>query len=78
MDDLGQTIVMVTHDAKAASFADRTVFLADGLLQGEMLNPTADQILDYMKILQVGQFVKGITEGASMEEVLEYMKDLDD
>ena len=78
VDDLGQTIVMVTHDAKAASYADRTVFLADGLLQGEMLNPTADQILDYMKILQVGQFVKGIPEGASMEEVLEYMKDLDD
>ena len=78
VDDLGQTIVMVTHDAKAASFADRTVFLADGLLQGEMLNPTADQILDYMKILQVGQFVRGIPEGATMEEVLEYMKDLDD
>ena len=78
VDDLGQTIVMVTHDAKAASFADRTVFLADGLLQGEMLNPTADQILDYMKILQVGQFVKGIPEGATVEEVLEYMKDLDD
>ena len=78
VDDLGQTIVMVTHDAKAASFADRTVFLADGKLQGEMLNPTADQILDYMKILQVGQFVRGITEGATMEEVLEYMKDLDD
>lgn len=78
VDDLGQTIVMVTHDAKAASFADRTVFLADGLLQGEMLNPTADQILDYMKILQVGQFVKGIPEGATMEEILEYMKDLDD
>ncbi|MYL10001.1 MAG: ABC transporter ATP-binding protein [Acidimicrobiia bacterium] len=78
VDDLGQTIVMVTHDAKAASFADRTVFLADGRLQGEMLNPTADQILDYMKILQVGQFVRGITEGATMEEVLEYMKDLDD
>ena len=78
VDELGQTIVMVTHDAKAASFADRTVFLADGLLQGEMLNPTADQILDYMKILQVGQFVRGIPEGATMEEVLEYMKDLDD
>ena len=78
VDELGQTIVMVTHDAKAASFADRTVFLADGKLQGEMLNPTADQILDYMKILQVGQFVRGIPEGATMEEVLEYMKDLDD
>ena len=78
VDELGQTIVMVTHDAKAASYADRTVFLADGLLQGEMLNPTADQILDYMKILQVGQFVRGIPKGATMEEVLEYMKDLDD
>ena len=78
VNDLGQTIVMVTHDAKAASHADRTVFLADGRLQGEMLNPTADQILDYMKILQVGQFVRGIPEGATMEEVLEYMKDLDD
>ena len=78
VDDLGQTIVMVTHDAKAASHADRTVFLADGTLQGEMLDPTADQILDYMKILQVGQFVRGIPEGASVEEVLEYMKDLDD
>ncbi len=78
VDDLGQTIVMVTHDAKAASYADRTVFLADGLLQGEMLNPTADQILDYMKILQVGQFVRGIPKGATIEEVLEYMKDLDD
>ena len=78
VDDLGQTIVMVTHDAKAASHADRTVFLADGTLQGEMLDPTADQILDYMKILQVGQFVRGIPEGATVEEVLEYMKDLDD
>ncbi|MDE0117153.1 MAG: ABC transporter ATP-binding protein [bacterium] len=78
VDNLGQTIVMVTHDANAASFADRAVFLADGLLQGEMLNPTADQILDYMKILQVGQFVKGVPEGATVEEVLEYMKDLDD
>ena len=52
VDELGQTIVMVTHDAQAASHADRTVFLADGRLQGEMLNPTADQILDYMKSLQ--------------------------
>ena len=78
VDELGQTIVMVTHDAKAASHADRTVFLADGILQGEMHNPTAEQILDYMKILQVGQFVRGIPEGATVEEVLEYMKDLDD
>ena len=58
VDDLGQTIVMVTHDARAASFADRTVFLSDGNLKGELINPTAEQILDYMKILQVGQFIR--------------------
>ena len=78
VDDLGQTIVMVTHDARAASFADRTVFLSDGNLQGELINPTAEQILDYMKILQVGQFIRGIPEGATMDEVLEFMEDLDD
>ena len=78
VDDLGQTIVMVTHDASAASFADLTVFLADGQLKGEMRNPTADQILDYMKILQVGSFVKGVPEGATVEEILEYMKDLEE
>ena len=78
VDDLGQTIVMVTHDAKAASFADRAVFLADGRLRGAMLNPTTDELLDYLKIVQVGQFVEGRSGGATMEEVLEFMEDLDD
>ena len=78
VDDLGQTIVMVTHDARAASFADRTVFLSDGNLKGELINPTAEQILDYMKILQVGQFIRGIPEGATMDEVLEFMEELDE
>ncbi len=78
VDDLGQTIVMVTHDAQAAATADRVVFLADGTLQGEMSDPKADQILDYMKILQVGQYVKGTPEDDAKEEVLNYMTDLEE
>ena len=49
--DLGQTIVMVTHDAVAASYADRIVFLADGKIAGEMTQPTPDKVLDYLKHL---------------------------
>ena len=49
--DLGQTIVMVTHDAVAASYADRIVFLADGKIAGEMSSPTAQKVLDYLKRL---------------------------
>ena len=78
VDDLGQTIVMVTHDARAASFADRTVFLSDGILRGELINPSADLILDHMKILQVGQFIRGIPEGATMDEVLKFMEELEE
>ena len=48
----GQTIVMVTHDATAASFADRIVFLADGRIVDEMLDPTADRVLDRLKSLE--------------------------
>jgi putative ABC transport system ATP-binding protein len=49
--DMHQTIVMVTHDPVAASFADRIVFLADGKIVGEMREPTADAVLDFMKRL---------------------------
>ncbi|NBW91099.1 MAG: ABC transporter ATP-binding protein [Actinobacteria bacterium] len=49
--DLGQTIVMVTHDAVAASFADRIVFLKDGKIAGEMTQPTPERVLDYLKHL---------------------------
>ncbi|HZP28999.1 MAG TPA: ABC transporter ATP-binding protein [Acidimicrobiia bacterium] len=49
--DLGQTIVMVTHDPGAASYADRVVFLADGKIVDEMQAPTADAVLDRMKQL---------------------------
>jgi putative ABC transport system ATP-binding protein len=51
VSDLGQTVVMVTHDAVAASYADRVLFLGDGRIVDEMLNPTADAVFDYMKHL---------------------------
>ncbi len=51
VSDLGQTIVMVTHDAVAASYADRIVFLKDGKLAGEMTQPTPEKVLDYLKHL---------------------------
>ncbi|KHD72106.1 ABC transporter ATP-binding protein [Actinoplanes utahensis] len=47
----GQTIVMVTHDPVAASYADRVVFLADGSIVDELADPTADTVLDTMKRL---------------------------
>jgi putative ABC transport system ATP-binding protein len=49
---LGQTIVMVTHDPAAAGYADRVVFLADGVVVGEMHEPTRELILDYIKSLE--------------------------
>jgi putative ABC transport system ATP-binding protein len=52
VDEFGQTIVMVTHDANAAAFADRAVFLADGRVVDELLAPTADRILDQVKRLE--------------------------
>ncbi|MGH3507042.1 MAG: ABC transporter ATP-binding protein, partial [Nocardioidaceae bacterium] len=51
VDDLGQTVVMVTHDPMAASYADRVLFLADGQVVDEMWQPTADSVLEYMKHL---------------------------
>jgi putative ABC transport system ATP-binding protein len=49
--ELGQTIVMVTHDPVAASYADRVVFLADGRVVDEMVDPNPQRILDRMKRL---------------------------
>jgi putative ABC transport system ATP-binding protein len=49
VSSLGQTVVMVTHDPVAASYADRVLFLGDGRIVDEMLNPTAEGVLDYMK-----------------------------
>ncbi|MFC4467005.1 ABC transporter ATP-binding protein [Streptomyces xiangluensis] len=47
--ELGQTVVMVTHDPVAAAYADRVVFLADGRIVDEVYGPTADAVLDRMK-----------------------------
>jgi putative ABC transport system ATP-binding protein len=52
VDDHGQTIVMVTHDAHAAAYADRVVFLADGRAVDEMRDPTAERVLDRLKSLE--------------------------
>jgi putative ABC transport system ATP-binding protein len=51
VDELGQTVVMVTHDANAAAYADRVIFLADGHIVDELRSPTSDRVLDYMKKL---------------------------
>jgi putative ABC transport system ATP-binding protein len=51
--EFGQTIVMVTHDPNAASYADRVIFLADGAVVDELHNPTAEGVLDRLKSLDV-------------------------
>jgi putative ABC transport system ATP-binding protein len=49
--DLGQSIVMVTHDPHAATYADGVVFLADGRVVDELDAPTADSLLERMRTL---------------------------
>jgi putative ABC transport system ATP-binding protein len=51
VQDLGQTIVMVTHDPVAASYASRVLFLNDGRIVDTMEDPTADRVLDQLKQL---------------------------
>jgi putative ABC transport system ATP-binding protein len=51
VDELGQTIVMVTHDPVSASYSHRIVFLDDGKRVDEMTDPTPDSVLDKMKQL---------------------------
>ena len=50
--ELDQTVVMVTHDPVAASYADRVIFLADGRLVAELMSPTAESVLDEIKLLE--------------------------
>ena len=52
VDELGQTIVMVTHDPTAAGYANAAVFLADGHIVDEMEGPTAERVLDRLKTLE--------------------------
>jgi putative ABC transport system ATP-binding protein len=49
VDDFGQSIVMVTHDPGSAAFADRVLFLADGRIVDEMVDPSAEKVLERMK-----------------------------
>jgi putative ABC transport system ATP-binding protein len=49
--ELGQSVVMVTHDPRSAAYADRVVFLADGAVVGDLLQPTADSVLERMRTL---------------------------
>ena len=51
-ETLHQTIVMVTHNPVAASYAGTAVFLADGRLAGSLDRPTAPAVLDYLKTLE--------------------------
>jgi putative ABC transport system ATP-binding protein len=51
VDELRQTVVIVTHDPRAASYADRVLFLADGRLVDELRSPNADAVFDRMKDL---------------------------
>ena len=50
--EMGQTVVMVTHDPGAAAYADRVLFLADGRLVDEMAAPTAERVLERMKAFE--------------------------
>jgi putative ABC transport system ATP-binding protein len=52
VDRLGQTVVVVTHDPHAASYADRVLFLNDGRIVDELRSPTAETVLDRMKGLE--------------------------
>jgi putative ABC transport system ATP-binding protein len=51
-DEFDQTVVIVTHDPRAASYADRVVFLADGAVIDHLADPTAEAVLDRMKQLE--------------------------
>ena len=46
VDDFGQTVVMVTHEPAAAGYADRVLFIADGRVVDEMVEPTAERVRD--------------------------------
>jgi putative ABC transport system ATP-binding protein len=63
VDEHGQTIVMVTHDPIAAAYTDRVVFLADGKVVDELHAPTADAVLEKMKVLSL-EAVTGTAAGA--------------
>jgi putative ABC transport system ATP-binding protein len=65
--DFGQTIVMVTHDPHAASYADRVIFLADGLIVDELEKPTEGTVLDRMKHLDQAAHEPGASGALSAD-----------
>jgi putative ABC transport system ATP-binding protein len=67
--EFGQTVVMVTHDPNAASYADRVIFLADGRIVDELKTPTAEQVLDRMKSLDTVGPIGDVSVGATEPEV---------
>jgi len=52
VDDWHQTVVMVTHDPGAASYADVVIFLRDGKVGGQLEEPTADLVFDRIRALE--------------------------
>ena len=52
VDEFGQTIVMVTHDPRAAAIADRVLFLADGRIEHDAGRMGVEEILDHLKTLK--------------------------
>jgi putative ABC transport system ATP-binding protein len=58
--EFGQTIVMVTHDPVAASYADRVVFLGDGEVVDELADPTPETVLDTMKRLDATHLLEPV------------------
>ncbi|MGH4035011.1 ABC transporter ATP-binding protein [Actinomycetota bacterium Odt1-20B] len=64
VDELGQTVVMVTHDPGAAAHADLVLFLADGRIVDEMARPSAEAVLERMKRFDVVHAVAAAQDGA--------------
>ena len=52
VEEYGQTIVMVTHEPRAASVAERIMFLADGLIVKELAGTSAGEVLEVMSTIQ--------------------------
>jgi putative ABC transport system ATP-binding protein len=61
VDEYRQTVVMVTHDPRAAAYADRVLFLADGRVVHELAAPTADRVLDVIRELAEANGAAGRT-----------------
>ena len=63
VDEFDQTVVMVTHDPVAAAYTDRVVFLADGTVVDELRQPSADAVLEKIKVLSVREVAGTAAEG---------------